>query len=295
MRGLLGSKSRRSTETFGIKDVFGGLDSIEKGGYRATIVYEDGYVETIPVATLVRLHKRKERETGLMHERFVGVTFEKAFGELGVFSGVVQEVWRHDNGTYQARVFYTEDGDAEDITIEELVKLLEEEKQRHEESVEVANRERLNGCDELDGAIDLEEKFNACTKHQAEPIEVENLVLHNEEIALQKCSIAGRDKTNGGIKVEICSKVSPHSKCYKAKASRTPPGLKSEWPIFEVTEEDLVRLWNQHSLSLNRNECTILAGKVEHTDESGNSSNQLRRKCGTPAQKQVRLWQSFCL
>ena len=71
-------------------------------GYRATVVYEDGYVETIPVATLVRLHKRKERETGLMHERYVGVTFEKAFGELGVFSGVVREVWRHDNGTYQA-------------------------------------------------------------------------------------------------------------------------------------------------------------------------------------------------
>ena len=35
-----------------------------------------------------------------MHEWYVGVTFEKAFGEVGVFIGVVQEVWRHDNGTY---------------------------------------------------------------------------------------------------------------------------------------------------------------------------------------------------
>ena len=38
------------------------------------------------------------RETGLMHERYVGVAFEKVFGELGVFIGVVQEVWRNDQG-----------------------------------------------------------------------------------------------------------------------------------------------------------------------------------------------------
>ena len=44
------------------------------------------------------VRQRDKRQEGLLHERFIGVTFEKSFGKFGVFIGVVREVWRHDNG-----------------------------------------------------------------------------------------------------------------------------------------------------------------------------------------------------
>ena len=53
-------------------------------------------------------------------------------------------------GHIKREFFYAEDEDAENITIEELLKLLEEEKQRQEKSGKLANRERLNDRDELD-------------------------------------------------------------------------------------------------------------------------------------------------
>ena len=134
-------------------------------GYGGTVEYEDGYVEVVPMSKLVDLHQQKEqqekqkgnrlmrslseggeqevwwkrvqwpvendslidvtRETGLMHERYVGVAFEKVFGELGVFIGVVQEVWRNDQCNDCVRVVY-DGGDCEDISIKELRSLVSE-------------------------------------------------------------------------------------------------------------------------------------------------------------------------
>ena len=106
-------------------------------GYLAKVVYSDGYSEMIQVQNLKRKNNKIEnfercsgirvwsgepkveldrtgklwvfdktnetneqqrrREAGLMHERYIGVAFEKSFGECGMFLGVVQEVWRHED------------------------------------------------------------------------------------------------------------------------------------------------------------------------------------------------------
>ena len=46
-----------------------------------------------------------KRETALLHKRFIGVTFAKSVGHLGMFIGVVKEVWRHDRGNHFASVY----------------------------------------------------------------------------------------------------------------------------------------------------------------------------------------------
>ena len=48
---------------------------------------------------------KRPRETALLHERFIGVTFAKLVGHLGMFIGVVKEVWRHDRGNHFASVY----------------------------------------------------------------------------------------------------------------------------------------------------------------------------------------------
>ena len=151
-------------------------------GYGATVVYEDGYVEIVPVATLVTLHQRKEYsdaqklrervesssenqcqgakvdsgrnagksvtaqeestnierdqqleplqqrklirdQEGLLHERFVGSCILKYFvsadGVGREFLGTVQCVWWCNNQRFYARIKY-DDGDEEDITVEEV-------------------------------------------------------------------------------------------------------------------------------------------------------------------------------
>ena len=72
----------------------------------------------------VTKEQQRRREAGLMHERYIGVAFEKCFGDCGIFVGVVQEIWRHDDKGYFARVYYEEDEDVEDISIAELDSLL---------------------------------------------------------------------------------------------------------------------------------------------------------------------------
>ena len=70
------------------------------------------------------------RETGLMNEKIVGTCFYKWFiaedGAGRKFLGTVREVWcESEKEVFFARVEY-EDGDAEDITLAELAKLVNE-------------------------------------------------------------------------------------------------------------------------------------------------------------------------
>ena len=67
-----------------------------------------------------------------MHERFVSVTFEKSFGQFGLFIGVVKEVWRHDSGSFFAHVVYN-DGDREDISVQDLEELMSKERKHSRE------------------------------------------------------------------------------------------------------------------------------------------------------------------
>ena len=131
-----------------------------KRGYAAKVSYADGYTEWLQLRRLENLleqdtnyereivehcrmarvvqddnrrnvqhsesiRQREKRQEGLLHERFIGVTFEKSFGKFGIFVGVVREVWRHDNGEYIAKVVYDDD-DVEDISVGELERLLNE-------------------------------------------------------------------------------------------------------------------------------------------------------------------------
>ena len=79
-------------------DSFREWDSTESG-YGATIMFEDGYVEIMPMAKLVKLFENREakknRRAQVWHDlnrKYSGVTVRKQFGDLGIFEGVVQYV-----------------------------------------------------------------------------------------------------------------------------------------------------------------------------------------------------------
>ena len=60
-----------------------------------------------------------------LHSSYVGASVVKQFGHLGWFTGVVQEVWEHEENGFFANIYYT-DGDSEDVPIKELEGLMKQ-------------------------------------------------------------------------------------------------------------------------------------------------------------------------
>ena len=125
-------------------------------GYAARVGYSDGYWEMIPLRELKKRHVQEEIKTSGGGQKSLGsercttcrvgskysttqkqiswddgstvrvlrklnlkykeATVRKEFGYLGDFTGLVNEIWEHEELGFLANVFY-EDNDVEDITL----------------------------------------------------------------------------------------------------------------------------------------------------------------------------------
>ena len=74
---------------------------------------------------MIKNGSRADVQLANLDSRYVGVSFFKEFSAFGICTGTVQEIWRHEDCRFLARVTYAEAGDAEDMPIQELEVLVQ--------------------------------------------------------------------------------------------------------------------------------------------------------------------------